>query len=101
MPFAPHSFDAFTSWAMLPHIPKARIGIALNAIRKILKPEALGFIAMREGEGEKQEEGTGRWFSYYLQDEFEELLMEQGFLIVSKGRKQSRANLVWLVFFVQ
>lgn len=86
MPFAPGSFDAFSSWAMLPHIPKERIAIALDAIQKVLKPGALGFIAMREGEGEKQEPETGRWFSYYLQDEFEEILRAQGFEIIHREK---------------
>jgi ubiquinone/menaquinone biosynthesis C-methylase UbiE len=101
MPFAPSSFDAFSSWAMLPHIPKERIGIALDAIRRVLKAGALGFVAMREGEEEKQESETGRWFSYYLQDEFKEILKTHGFDIVHKGRKPSRADLVWLTFFVR
>lgn len=101
MPFAPKTFDAFSSWAMLPHIPKERIGIALDAIRKVLKADALGFIAMREGEGERQEQATGRWFSYYASQEFEEVLCETGFEVVQKGRKQSRADLVWLTFFVR
>lgn len=101
MSFAPSSFDAFSSWAMLSHTPKERIGIALDAIRMVLKTDALGFIAMREGEGEKQELATGRWFSYYLQDEFEKILRTHGFDIVHKGRKPSRADLVWLTFFVR
>jgi len=101
MPFAPSSFDAFSSWALLPHIPKERIGLALDAIRKVLKPGGLGFIAMREGEGEKQESKTGRWFSYYLQAEFEELLKTHGFDIIHQGRKPSRADLAWLTFCVR
>jgi hypothetical protein len=101
MPFAPSSFDAFSSWAMLLHIPKERIGIALDAIHGVLKKDALGFIAMREGEGEKQELATGRWFSYYLQDEFGEILRTHGFDIVHQGRKPSRTDLVWLTFFVR
>lgn len=101
LPFLPESFDAFTSWAMLPHIPKERIGDALSSIQKSLKSGAIGFIAMREGEGEKQEPETGRWFSYYTQNEFEKILESAGFKIESKSKKPSRANLTWLIFFIR
>ena len=100
MPFLPNTFDAFSSWAMLPHVPKNRIGVALDAIHNILKPKSLGFIAMREGTEEKQEPETGRWFSYYTQDEFEEILVSHGFEVLSRDRKLSRAGLTWLTFFV-
>jgi hypothetical protein len=56
---------------------------------------------MREGEGEKQEPETGRWFSYYSQDEFEEVLKAHGFEVIHKGRKVSRVNLTWLTFFIR
>src|SRR5579872_6952159 len=100
MPFASNTFDAFSSWSLMPHIPKERIGIALVAIRKVLKSGGMGFIAMREGTGEKQEPSTGRWFSYYSDVEFEAILKNHGFNVVSKGRKESRADLTWLTFFV-
>lgn len=101
MSFSSNTFDAFSSWAMLPHVPKERISIALDAVQSVLKPKALGFIAMREGMEEKQEAETGRWFSYYSQDEFEAILMKHGFESLAKGRKQSRADLIWLTFFVR
>ena len=101
MPFLLNTFDAFSSWAILPHIPKERIGMALDAIQRVLKSEGVGFIAMREGVGEKQEQETGRWFSYYSQSEFEHILIKQRFEILLKSRKQSRADLVWLPFFVR
>jgi ubiquinone/menaquinone biosynthesis C-methylase UbiE len=58
MPFPPNTFDAFSSWAMLPHVPKERIGVAVNEIQRVLKPGGIGLVAMREGMGEKQESGT-------------------------------------------
>jgi ubiquinone/menaquinone biosynthesis C-methylase UbiE len=99
LPFPSNSFDAFSSWAMLPHIPKERIAAALASIRSVLKPNALGFIAMREGEGESQETNTGRWFSYYTQSEFETILQKNGYTVEKKGRKQS--HVAWLTFFVR
>jgi len=101
LPFAEESFDAFSSWSMLPHIPKRRIDEALGSIKQVLKPGAVGFMAMREGQGEEEELGTGRWFSYYTQDEFEKILQKQGFQVEFKNKKPSRANLTWLTFFVR
>jgi ubiquinone/menaquinone biosynthesis C-methylase UbiE len=101
MPFIESSFDAFSSWAMLPHIPKEKIGLGLSCIRRVLKRGALGFLAMREGEGEKREPENGRWFSYYRQDEFGIILKKCGFEIVSQGRKPSRPDLTWLTFIVR
>lgn len=100
MPFT-KEFDAFSSWSMLPHIPKDRIQLALQAIQKTLKKEALGFIAMREGSGEKKEEGTNRFFSYYSLEEFAQILKKCGFAIAIQGRKYSRPDLTWLTFIVQ
>ena len=101
MPFEKETFDAFTSWAMLPHVSKDRIDEALRSIRRVLKPEAVGFMAMREGEGEKQEAETGRWFSHYSHEEFEKILQRNGFVVEQKGKRPSRVNLVWLTFFVR
>ena len=101
LPFAPKTFDAFFSWAMLPHIPKNRIDEALFTLKNVLKPDAIGFIGMREGRGEKQEQETGRWFTYYQLEEFSEILQNHGFIIEKKNKKLSRANLVWLTFFVR
>ena len=101
MPFPSNTFDVVSSWAMLPHVPKERMGCALEAILRVLKPQGMGFFAIREWEGEKQEPQTGRLFSYYSQSEFESLLVKQGFEILFKNRKRSREDLMWLTFFVK
>jgi ubiquinone/menaquinone biosynthesis C-methylase UbiE len=101
MPFVPHTFDAFSSWAILPHIPKARIEEVLLGIKNVVKAGGLGFIAMREGDGEQRETNTGRWFSYYQQEEFVSILQNCRFEIVEKGKKVSRPDLTWLTFFVR
>ncbi len=101
LPFKEKTFDALSSWALLPHIPKERIGSALSSIKRVLKPNAILFFAMREGEGESRESETGRWFSYYSQQEFESILEKQGFQIEKKHRKISRPNLVWLTYFAR
>jgi ubiquinone/menaquinone biosynthesis C-methylase UbiE len=101
LPFDPQTFDAVFSWALLPHTPKDRIGEALEEIKRVLKPGAIGFFAMREGEGERQEPGTTRWFSYYQEEEFEKILQAHGFTVEKKAKKPSRPGLTWLTFFVR
>lgn len=100
LPFPLASFDAFFSWALLPHVPKQRVHEALRSIKRVLKQNAVGFFAMREGEGEKRELETGRWFSYYSEQECIELLQEAGFSVIKKGKRPSRPGLVWLTFLV-
>lgn len=101
LPLAPESVDAFFSWAMLPHVPKGRIKLALEVLKRVLKGDGIGFIAMREGSGYRKEEKTGRWFAYYTQEEFATILQELGFQILKQSKKQSRPDLVWLTFFVR
>lgn len=100
LPFENETFDAFTSWALLTHCPKDRIDKVLSEIRRVLKANGAGFIAMREGTGESQESETGRWFSYYSLEEFENILKKNGFQILHMGKHPSRANLVWLTFIL-
>ncbi len=101
LPFPPNTFDGFTSWALLPHLPKNQIGKALDGVKAVLKADAIGFIAMRQGSGEAQELKTGRWFSYYTHEEFEMILQSHGFATLKKGIKPSRPDLTWLTFFVK
>ena len=101
MPFATGTFNAFFSWAMLPHIPKERLGVVLEELKRVLKHRAIGFLAMREGEGYHREAETGRWFSYYTQEELELILQQHGFRIEKMGKRPSRPGLVWLTAFVR
>lgn len=100
LPFEAKTFDAFSSWALLPHVPKHRLPDALSSIKRVLKPGGVGFLGMREGTGERQEPETGRWFSYYSSDELGQILCAQGFQIEKNGKKPSRPDLIWLTFFV-
>jgi ubiquinone/menaquinone biosynthesis C-methylase UbiE len=100
LPFENDSFDAFFSWALLPHVPKHRITQTLQELFRVLKPDGVGFIAMRQGGGERQEAETGRWFSYYSTEEFAAILNDCCFSILKTGIKPSRPNLTWLTFFV-
>lgn len=94
-----NSFDGFWTAATLLHIPKDRIDDALASIRKPVKVKGIGFISMKQGDGEKEDTNTGRWFSYYSQDEFAEVLLKNGFEIKDKEVRQGEKD-TWLVFYV-
>ena len=93
-----NTFDGFWTAATLLHIPKSRIDEALGTIRRVVKPGGVGFISLKQGEGEKEDPNTGRWFSYYSRDEFADILEGNSFRVenfeVRAGQKDT-----WLVFY--
>jgi len=101
--FPEGSFDGFWASAVLLHIPKERIDIALQRIKKQIRGGGVGFISLKEGVGEKEDPETGRWFSYYKMDEFKGILNKNGFEIIKtderKEEKGARPN--WLLFYVR
>jgi len=72
LPFARHAFDAVWAHTSLLHVPKERLSRALEGIARVLKPDGVLFVALREGttEGYEGQLGTERWFSNYELDEF-------------------------------
>jgi len=99
-------FDGFWAAAVLLHIPKNRIGEALTAIARCMITGAVGFISLKEGNGEMtiQEEFDGaslsRFFWYWQQDEFTTTLTRHGFGILETGKKMT-AEATWLAYIVQ
>lgn len=49
--FPPDFFDGFWAAAVLLHIPKNKIDLALGKIKSVVKPGGIGFITLKEGEG--------------------------------------------------
>lgn len=80
-------FDGFWCSAVLLHIPRNRIDEALQAVNKNMKQGAIGFIAIKEGEGEKLEaddkstQGDERFFVYWTDEDFSKRLGVNGFNI--------------------
>jgi ubiquinone/menaquinone biosynthesis C-methylase UbiE len=100
--FPQEYFDGFWTAATLLHIPKNRINEALQNINRVAKQGAIGFISLKEGEGEKVEEETGRLFAFYQLDEFKKILEKCGFEVINSERRfQAKRNLYWLTFFVK
>lgn len=92
-------FDGFWAVAVLLHIPKKEINSALQSIKDRLNSGGIGFITLKEGEGEAADE-TGRLFAYYQSDEFSKILDKNGFDILESARRKGDRN-TWLEFFVK
>lgn len=99
-------FDGFWASAVLLHIPKAKIDLALRKIRDSVKSNGIGFISLKEGSGEKLESRINssyndkRFFAYYSKQEFSEVLVRNKLKIIdSKSVKKESTS--WLYFFVK
>lgn len=93
-------FDGFWASAVLLHIPKGRVARALLSIRRVVRPGGIGFIAMKEGSGEKVDQETGRFYAFYSQVEFAEILRRCGFEVVKEGLRAA-GETMWLVYYVK
>lgn len=100
-------FDGFWAAAVLLHIPKARMSEALRSIRRTVKDGAIGFISLKDGEGEGvQDEKVGgetmnRFFSYWSKEGFEEALMTNNFEVVDYMYHPMSETTKWHSFFVK
>ena len=103
--FPKNSFDSFWACAILLHMPKDKINNALKSIHGVMKTGAIGCITLKKGEGEKfvDDDHSGiqykRFFSFYQQDEFINILNRNNFDVLESYEKD-RSNKKWLVFFV-
>lgn len=93
-------FDGFWASAVLLHIPRDEIQDSLLAISSVLKKDGIGFITMKEGEGERVDEKTGRLFTYYNEEEFTSVLESVGFSVLEVGRRDTEKD-NWLIFYVR
>ncbi|MEX0621986.1 MAG: class I SAM-dependent methyltransferase [Candidatus Woykebacteria bacterium] len=83
--FPANSFDGIFARASLLHIKKKDIGQVLEKLNEILKGNGIIYIALKEGEGEREvshpERGT-RFFAFYRKAEIKRLLEEAGFEVL-------------------
>lgn len=99
-------FDGFWCAAVLIHVPKKRIAEALQAIKHSVIPKAIGFIAMKEGEGEKMEvkdylKNLDFLFAYWQNQEFREVLRKNDFEVLRQGLIPVSEKTRWLTYHVQ
>jgi len=100
--FPAETFDGFWTAATLLHIPKDRMGEALKSINRVVKPNGIGFISLKEGQRESIDEKTGRFFSYFAIEEFSQILFDNNMTVINSAKKQQpNRNITWLTFFVR
>jgi len=108
--FPSRSFDGFWAAASLLHIPKINASLVLQEIKRVVRSGGIGFIAMKEGEGEKMVRGSidgdERFFSFYGETEFLNLLRGNGFEVIEHLRDMREYNppknlTVWLLYIVR
>jgi ubiquinone/menaquinone biosynthesis C-methylase UbiE len=75
-----HSFDAVWAIASLLHLRRHEIGIALDEIRRVLRPSGVLFATIQQGRGHKLL-SDGRYFEFYEQEEWRELHNRHGFRV--------------------
>lgn len=107
--FPAQSFDGFWAIASLLHIPKKDAVNVLKEITRIIKKEGIGLITVKEGAGEKIVdsgffEGDQRFFAFYQDHEFKNILGNAGFEILKSEKKvhTSKEAIVtpWLAYYV-
>lgn len=102
-------FDGFWAVVSLLHIPKSKvlgvfqrkIDIVLGQIRKVVKKNGVGFIAMKEGNGEKIIYLNGenpRLVVFYKEDEFKKILEKNGFEIIKSSKYPKVINSIEEVY---
>jgi SAM-dependent methyltransferase len=88
-------FDGLWCLSTLLHIPKRRIGEALESIRGCLKPGAVGLVTMKEGDGERVERLSdastrlgGRFFAFWQMDELRAELEKHGLEVFDTYKRE-------------
>lgn len=105
---APEKFDGFWAIASFLHLQKRRIPTFLLKLRQVLRPGALGCIALKKGVGERRVQDVPftrarRFYAFYRGKEFKPIARRAGFQIVrSYERKLAPTDtLMWLIYFVR
>lgn len=106
--FPENSFDGFWASAVLLHIPKNKLNLALENIHKVTKPNGIGFISIKQGEGEIMIEDDRRekrkmkgLFVFYSQDEFSKKLQENDFEILYTNILPTDGKTIWITYLVK
>lgn len=104
--FPGHKFDGFWACASLIHVPKARMGEALQSIKSVVKLGGVGFISLKDGDNEYVRRDKiadldmERFFAYWKKNEFALELERNGFKIVNYEFNDSQET-KWHCFFVK
>lgn len=96
--FETESFDGIWSCASLLHVPKHELIEVLSGFRKVLKPQGIIYASVKQGVGEKME--NGRFFSYHTLESIESFLSDSGFKsLIKYTEEKSTGN--WATIYSQ
>jgi SAM-dependent methyltransferase len=96
-------FDGLWVCASLLHLPKSEAGNVLDEFYRVLRPEGLFFVSVKEGDFEGTIEthpGLTRFFSFYRMEELQVLLSRRGFR-VTESYKEKKKDIIWLNIFAR
>jgi ubiquinone/menaquinone biosynthesis C-methylase UbiE len=106
--FPDGAFDGFWAAASFLHVPKKDIDVVLGEATRILKPEGIGFISLKQkttmDEGYIKEEKAGgieRYFAFYSQDEIEGILKRNHFEVLQTTTLTEKDGTIWLCCFIR
>ena len=99
--FKENTFDALWACASRLHISRKELPKVLQNINKIIKPNGILFIALKEGEGskiirEQKYKDLPRLFVYYNKSEIEKLINENGFSIIKSEIEKGTEKTNWI-----
>lgn len=97
--FADNSFDGFWTTACLLHLENPEK--AINELLRVTKNEGIGFITIKEGDGEFVDPRTGYYFRYYKHSDFVRKLRHFGLETFDSGKKAGTPNHDWLTYLVR
>ncbi|MFH1592975.1 MAG: methyltransferase domain-containing protein [Candidatus Woesearchaeota archaeon] len=85
--FPENTFDGIWACASFLHVPKEDAKNTLLGFKKILKPAGLIYLSVKQGDEEKfvekdEYKGRTKFFAFYTQDEFKNLIESCNFKIV-------------------
>ncbi len=85
--FKKESFNGVFAFISLLHLPKERIDVTLNEIKRVLKKDGVLYIGMKEGNSEGIKSGSSmeRYYAYWEKDKLEEKL-KQNFTIIDYSK---------------
>lgn len=108
--FPDKTFDGFWAAASFLHVPKNEISQVLKEAKRIIKEGGIGFISLKQktqmDEGVIKEEKAGgieRYFAFYTESEFKDILKKNGFevILLNKRKERDEKKTIWLCFFVR
>lgn len=89
LPYADVQFDGVFAKASLLHIPKRDIKTVIDEISRVLKPNGVLHVAVKQGDTEKKETEDDygyeytRFFSYWSPDEFKDFITASGYSLTN------------------